>query len=92
MQYDPELNPIQRVSCLMNATLFFWISCPGKTTEDCRKDVKDVVTYKPTGENKAIELGDDKETEIIPPLPRNTWSPTRRVRLSLREYMRSNSV
>ena len=76
----------------MNATLFFWVSCPGKAAEDFRNDVKDVVTYKPTGENKAIELGDDKEMDIIPPAPRSTWSPTRYVRTSLTELRRSNSV
>ena len=76
----------------MNATLFFWVSCPGKSPADYRDDVKDVVTYKPTGENKAIELGDDKETDIIPPTQRSTWSPTRRISRSLMNFRRNNSV
>ena len=63
---DEEKNAFRKIASLMNATLFFWVSC----SDGRRKyvaDVKDVVTFAEIGDGKAMELGDNEETDIVPP-------------------------
>lgn len=64
----------------MNSTLCYWVSCKEKDS-----DVIDVVVYADVGDNKAIELGQEVETEIVPPrLPRKTWAHYIRTSLTRR--------
>ena len=70
---DEEKSALRKVASLINATLFFWVSCSDVVRS--RKyvaDTKDVVTFAEIGDGNAMEMGDDEETDIVYPIePRN---------------------
>jgi len=69
---DEEKSALRKVASLINATLFFWVSCSDVRRRKYVADTKDVVTFAEIGDGKAMEMGDDEETDIVYPIePRN---------------------
>ena len=80
---------MRKVASLRNSTLFFWVLCSDVRRRKYVADTKDVVTFAEIGDGKAVDMGDDKETDIvIPSEPRNfAWATYAVIRSCLIERM-----
>ena len=58
-QCDQDVNSIQKVASIINATLFFWVSRSGRS--NYLSDSKDVVVFAEVGEGNVVKLGEGEE-------------------------------
>ena len=71
-QCDQDMNSIQKVASIINATLFFWVPRSGRS--NYLSDSKDVVVFAEVGEGNVVKLGYSEEVNNDQSKPRTSMT------------------